>query len=68
MIALLVVAAVLLTGFVLVQIFLPETATIPPRIFMQRSIIAAFFATIFIGGNMMIFCELVTLQDGSRLD
>lgn len=57
MIALLVLAGVLLLGFVLVQIFLPKTATIPPRIFKQRSILAGFFYTICSGSQMMIFSK-----------
>ncbi|KAI9150509.1 putative HC-toxin efflux carrier TOXA 13 [Paramyrothecium foliicola] len=54
-IALLVVAGVLLIGFVLVQAFLPKTATVPPRIVKQRSIRAGLFATICVGGQLMIF-------------
>ncbi|KAK3945773.1 putative HC-toxin efflux carrier [Diplogelasinospora grovesii] len=54
-ILLLVLAGVLLLIFVLVQVFKPDTATIPPRIFKQRSIIAGFWATICIGSQMMIF-------------
>ncbi|RSL95291.1 hypothetical protein CEP52_012165 [Fusarium oligoseptatum] len=54
-IVLLVLAGLLLLGFAMVQIFLPKTATIPPRIFMQRSIAAGFFATLCIGSQMMIF-------------
>lgn len=54
-IALLVLAGVLLVGFVLVQIFKPDTATVPPRILMQRSILAGFWATFAIGAQMMIF-------------
>ncbi|TDZ33748.1 Efflux pump aflT [Colletotrichum spinosum] len=53
-IALLVLAVILLAGFVLVQIFLPKTATIAPRIFMQRSIVAGVFATTCIGAQNMI--------------
>lgn len=48
-------AAVLLITFVLVQIFKPDTATVPPRIFVQRSIMAGFWATFCIGAQMMIF-------------
>lgn len=53
-IALLVLAGVLAIAFVLVQIFRPETATIPPRIFAQRSIAAGFCATFTVGASMMI--------------
>lgn len=54
-IALLVLAGVLIIAFILVQIFRPNTATIPPRIFCQRSIIAGFCATFTVGASMMIF-------------
>lgn len=54
-IALLVLAALLVVSFVAVQILRPDTATIPPRIFYQRSIIAGFWSTICIGASMMIF-------------
>ncbi|KAK7749789.1 hypothetical protein SLS53_000368 [Cytospora paraplurivora] len=53
-IALLTLAGVLLTGFVVAQVVRPETATVPPRIFAQRSIIAGFWSTFFIGSSMMI--------------
>ncbi|KAI0843643.1 MFS general substrate transporter [Hypoxylon sp. FL0890] len=54
-IALIILAGVLMLGFVLVQIFLPRTATMPPRIFMQRSILAGFFSTLCIGSHSMLF-------------
>lgn len=54
-IALLTLASVLLVGFVAVQILMPNTATVPPRIFVQRSILAGFYATTCIGSQMMIF-------------
>lgn len=53
-IALLVLAGLLLVAFVAVQILRPDTATIPPRIFCQRSIVAGFLATLCIGASMMI--------------
>ncbi|KAL1855067.1 hypothetical protein Plec18170_004481 [Paecilomyces lecythidis] len=54
-IALLVLAGVLLLSFALVQTYLPKTATIAPRIFMQRSILAGFWSTLCAGAHMMIF-------------
>ncbi|KAL1851079.1 hypothetical protein VTK73DRAFT_9543 [Phialemonium thermophilum] len=60
-IALLVLAGVLLISFVLIQIFKPNTATVPPRIFVQRSIIAGFWATLCIGSQMMIFVYFLPL-------
>lgn len=57
-IALLVLTGVLLIGFVFVQIYLPKTATIPPRIFKQRSLVAGSFTAMCTGSHMMIFGEL----------
>lgn len=45
----------LLITFVVVQIYKPDTATVPPRIFKQRSIMAGAWATLCIGAQMMIF-------------
>jgi MFS family permease len=58
-IALLVLAGVLIIAFVVVQVVLPKTATVPPRIFMQRSIMAGVFVTLCIGSQMMIFVYFV---------
>ncbi|KAI1422985.1 major facilitator superfamily domain-containing protein [Xylaria sp. FL1777] len=54
-IALLTLGVFLGIVFVLVQVFMPKTATIPPRIFKQRSILAGFWTTIVLGSQMMIF-------------
>lgn len=55
MIALLTVAGVLLVGFSAVQVLLPRTATLPPRIIKQRSVAAACWATLTINcGNYII--------------
>ncbi|QSZ33512.1 hypothetical protein DSL72_005080 [Monilinia vaccinii-corymbosi] len=54
-IALLAIASVFLVAFVVVQILLPKTATVPPHIAKQRSIIAGFLATIFLGSSQYIF-------------
>ncbi|MCJ1314764.1 hypothetical protein MMC15_000076 [Xylographa vitiligo] len=54
-IALLTLMAVLLVAFVAIQILLPKTATIPPRIFKQRSIVGGFWATLCIGSSSYIF-------------
>ncbi|KAI0112741.1 MFS general substrate transporter [Hypoxylon sp. NC0597] len=54
-IAILVLAGILMLGFALVQIFLPKTATIPPRVFTQRSILAGFFTALCVGSHSMIF-------------
>ncbi|KAK2022572.1 major facilitator superfamily transporter [Colletotrichum zoysiae] len=60
-IALLVLAFVLLASFVAVQVFLPETATIPPRIMRNRSIAFAAWAAFSIGGQMMIFTYYIPI-------
>ncbi|EXK23832.1 hypothetical protein FOMG_19412 [Fusarium oxysporum f. sp. melonis 26406] len=54
-ILLLTLSATLLVAFVAVQILKPDTATVPPRIFVQRSILAGFYSTLCIGSQMMIF-------------
>ncbi|KAG6356610.1 hypothetical protein INS49_014483 [Diaporthe citri] len=53
-IALLTLAGCLLLGFIACQILKPKTATIAPRIFCQRSIMAGFWSTFCIGSSMMI--------------
>ncbi|KAK0751939.1 major facilitator superfamily domain-containing protein [Schizothecium vesticola] len=60
-ILLLVLASVLLVAFVLVQIFLPETATIPGHIFMQRSILAGVWVTICVGSSMMVYIYFIPI-------
>ncbi|KAI3547053.1 hypothetical protein CSPX01_03885, partial [Colletotrichum filicis] len=62
-ILLLVLAVILLAGFALVQIFMPKTATLPGRIFTQRSILAGVYATICNGSQLMIF----SVESGIRL-
>ncbi|XXG98465.1 hypothetical protein Hte_004789 [Hypoxylon texense] len=52
-IALLVIAIALLICFVAIQIIWPGTATVPPRIFVQRSIMTASFAMFAAGAAMM---------------
>ncbi|KAL2215028.1 putative MFS aflatoxin efflux pump [Thermoascus aurantiacus ATCC 26904] len=54
-IALLTLMSVLLVGFVAVQIWLPTTATLPPRIFKQRSVVAAFWQSLCISSGNYIF-------------
>ncbi|KAI0454534.1 major facilitator superfamily domain-containing protein [Xylaria acuta] len=54
-IALLTLGIFLAIVFILVQAFMPATATIPPRIFKQRSILAGFWTTIVLGSQMIIF-------------
>ncbi|GME34335.1 mfs aflatoxin efflux [Neofusicoccum parvum] len=54
-VALLTLGGVLLVAFTAVQILLPETATIPPRIFKQRSIVAGCWATVCVGSSQYIY-------------
>ena len=52
-IALFVLAVVLLVGFVSVQIWKQDAATVPPRIFKQRSIYAAVIYSFAVGASMI---------------
>lgn len=54
-IAPLLLAGVLLLAFIGIQIWLPDTATIPPRILKQRSIAAGVVFTLMVTGAMMTF-------------
>ncbi|KAI1776008.1 putative MFS aflatoxin efflux pump [Hypoxylon cercidicola] len=54
-IALLTLGIALFIAFAAVQVLMPTTATIPPRIFKQRSILAGNWATICIGAHMIVF-------------
>ncbi|XDG01864.1 hypothetical protein ABKA04_001479 [Annulohypoxylon sp. FPYF3050] len=54
-IALLTLGIALFIGFAAVQVLMPKTATIPPRIFSQRSILAGNWATTCIGAAMIVF-------------
>ncbi|GFG21253.1 putative HC-toxin efflux carrier TOXA [Aspergillus udagawae] len=54
-IALLTLMGVLLLAFVVVQVLLTRTATIPPRIFRRRSIFAGAWATLCVGASQYIF-------------
>jgi Major Facilitator Superfamily len=52
-IALLVLFGVLIIAFVAIQIWKQETATVPPRIFKQRTILAGTWWTLCVGGSMI---------------
>ncbi|GFF43174.1 putative HC-toxin efflux carrier TOXA [Aspergillus udagawae] len=54
-VALLVLAFVLLIAFVLIQVWKPEQATLPPRIFLQRSIASGFWASCCLGAHTILF-------------
>ncbi|KAI1853207.1 hypothetical protein JX266_001913 [Neoarthrinium moseri] len=53
-IALLVVFAVLWLAFCAVQVLKPETATVPPRIITQRTVLAASIFMFCVAGSMMM--------------
>ncbi|KAI1378718.1 putative MFS multidrug transporter [Hypoxylon crocopeplum] len=53
-IALFVVAFVLLIAFALVQVWLPEQAILPPRLFIQRSIASGFWSSLCVGAHQTI--------------
>ncbi|KAL1895631.1 hypothetical protein Sste5346_005100 [Sporothrix stenoceras] len=54
-IVLLALAGVLLLSFVAVQVWKADTATIPPRIFHSRSVVAAVWSTINVGCSQYIY-------------
>ena len=56
-IALLVLAFVLLIAFVLIQVWKPEQATVPPRIFIQRSIASGFWVSCCVGAHQTLFSK-----------
>jgi hypothetical protein len=47
-------------AFIATQILLPRTATLPPRIFKHRSIIAGGWATTWVGASMYIFSKSIS--------
>ncbi|KAI1652969.1 MFS general substrate transporter [Daldinia decipiens] len=53
-IALLVLAFAFLIAFILIQVWRPERATVPPRIFVQRSIYSAFFVSSCLGAQQTL--------------
>ena len=53
-IALLVLFILFLAIFVFIQLWKPDTATIPPRIVKNRSIVAAMWTQFMVGASMMI--------------
>lgn len=56
-IALFVIAFLLLIVFALIQVWLPEQAMLPPRLFVQRSIASGFWTSLCIGAHQTLFCE-----------
>lgn len=56
MILCLVLSAVLMIAFVLIQIWKPDQATVPPKIFMQRSIASGVWVSLCIGSHQTVYC------------
>jgi hypothetical protein len=53
-------AFVLLIAFALIQVWKPDEATLPPRIFIQRSIVSGFWVSSCLGAHMMVFGRSAT--------
>ncbi|KAF3085426.1 hypothetical protein TWF102_011570 [Orbilia oligospora] len=60
-IVLLVLMSVLLAGFAAVQVLIPRTATLPVRIFKQRSVVSGFWQTLCIGSSMYVYIYFLPL-------
>ncbi|KAE8139154.1 major facilitator superfamily domain-containing protein [Aspergillus pseudotamarii] len=60
-VALLILAFVLLIAFALIQIWKPEQAILPPRIFTQRSIASGFWVSSCLGAHMNLFVYYLPL-------
>ncbi|KAG5975005.1 hypothetical protein E4U55_007910 [Claviceps digitariae] len=60
-IVLLTLMSALSISFVAVQILLPKTATVPPRLLKYRSVVAGFLTTIAIGGAQYVFVYYVPI-------
>ncbi|KAF4624131.1 hypothetical protein G7Y89_g14042 [Cudoniella acicularis] len=60
-IALLVLSGLLLLGFVAVQIWQRDNATVPPRIITQHSIASGFFYAFVVGSAMMILVYFIAI-------
>jgi len=56
-----VLAFVLLIAFILIQIWKPDQATVPPRIFIQRSIASGFWVSSCLGAHMNVFMYFLPL-------
>lgn len=60
-ILLLVFGGVLAIAFVVTQILTPETATVPPHIAGQRTVVASFWFSTMTGGTMMVVTYWITI-------
>jgi hypothetical protein len=59
-VALLVLAFGLLIAFALIQVWKPEQATLPPHIFIQRSIASGFWVSSCLGAHQTVFGKFAT--------
>jgi hypothetical protein len=50
----------LLIAFTLIQVWKPKQATLPPRIFIQRSIASGFWVSSCLGAHQTMFGKSVT--------
>lgn len=48
-------AFALFIAFALIQVWKPEQATLPPRIFIQRSIASGFWVSACLGAHLNVF-------------
>ncbi|KAF2494568.1 MFS general substrate transporter [Lophium mytilinum] len=60
-IALLILASLLLLAFAFIQAWQPTQAILPPRIFLQRSILAGFWLSSCLGAHQMLFIYYLPL-------
>ncbi|KAL1851690.1 hypothetical protein VTK73DRAFT_9376 [Phialemonium thermophilum] len=58
-IALLAVGGLCLAGFVALQLSFPQRATVPPRLFRNRSVAAAFFLFVFFNGSNFVLIYFI---------
>jgi hypothetical protein len=55
-----VLAFVLLIAFALIQVWKPDQATMPPRIFTQRSIASGFWVSSCLGAHQTVLGKSAT--------
>lgn len=60
-IVLFIFAGILLLGFIGIQVWKQENATVPPRIIMQRSVASGFFYAFCTGSAMMILVYFIAI-------
>jgi hypothetical protein len=57
-----VLAFGLIIAFALIQVWKPEQATLPPRIFIQRSIASGFWVSSCLGAHLNVFGKLAVFR------